>query len=745
MSPSKVNKHLETRAEGVFFSHGSPYRRWDQRRAAAATLQQQRQQYQEFNYDSSKKNIPLHSTPFKTSVVKKSSQRARKVVKGTKRKIVSFLKWLMRRHRNKNKHLTLSPMGILGIMPSQEFSGFTFGLSKEDDHIQAKNPRKLDSDFALATDQEDHQSVISDITNDVYCLKATQSDLNAIHDRSKEIHKNRLKQLRMNNSMDCESVTLSMVSSSDTSAVEDLYKRDRKERDKYAVLLSQSNIQSFSQCEDERRLLSSLSGSICNDEFRTILHATSTLTTLSEDRDIDGNDTSFEIDMTNVISNNDHESRNNVLIDSTQGIRQSSYTENSRSHDLPILPPEQNKGACTITSTISDSDNILSIEQKFDSLKVDTNDGLQRSELKEYVYGKALEETKADTGTPVEATADQSKNTIIIRRSQQNKGLIEKRDDRDGSSFMSGMNADGVDVTPSKYPKGARWGVHLNVVENRPKWIETDFPLTQEEFWQSLTLKAPKYSSGEICDETTNTFSVLNEGRPSQESDAEKQTNRPSMERSAYCHSQRSLATGYTSLIRALSPRSMISNSKSPSQSVHRAKSKNLSTSTKHKLNETNGSVGKRVTEIQSRLRSKRAGVRQEERRETSGDGVLCPKKSKLINPMFRHHSSPTLPSMALEAQQEKSESVQSVGSPLNFNQTVDELREASKENNELPRLKLDPSVGIVKPAAMNIMKKHCPIKSKSDLCLSPKRRPPHQAQKWRTLAAAYGTGQYEI
>ena len=82
--------------------------------------------------------------------------------------------------------------------------------------------------------------------------------------------------------------------------------------------------------------------------------------------------------------------------------------------------------------------------------------------------------------------------------------------------------------------------------------------------------------------------------------------------------------------------------------------------------------------------------------------------------------------------------------SALSCKQTLEELRNPDKENDVM-RLQLDQAIGIVKPAAMNILKRQHTIQSKSDLCLSPKRRPPQQAQKWRKLAAAYGNNTHDM
>ena len=116
---------------------------------------------------------------------------------------------------------------------------------------------------------------------------------------------------------------------------------------------------------------------------------------------------------------------------------------------------------------------------------------------------------------------------------------------------------------------------------------------------------------------------------------------RPSIASTSHWNSQRSLGTGYTSLVRALSPNSSTTYKKKAFEKqpkVFSSYSNKMNTMSKHKMKSANGPVASRVLTIQNRLKSNRVVVKRDDRRETSGDGVLCPRKSKLTNPMFRLH-----------------------------------------------------------------------------------------------------------
>merc|ERR1712150_108975 len=186
-----------------------------------------------------------------------------------------------------------------------------------------------------------------------------------------------------------------------------------------------------------------------------------------------------------------------------------------------------------------------------------------------------------------------------------------------------------------------------------------------------------------------------------------------------------------------------------------------------------------KVTEIDGRLKASRPLTLKNPRRETTGDGVIAPRKPKLVDPMFARRDE------VVEETKERQESVADDASSdrssffLDFRepdvstftkpQPIESAEDTSddeseidafagirskpsidgseapsvatllrawkdKENDCLKRPPKFTSKAVVNPQSMKNHRKNAA--TPANLCLSPTQRTPLQARKWRSLAA---------
>eukprot|EP00814_Leptocylindrus_danicus_P000847 CAMPEP_0116032456 /NCGR_PEP_ID=MMETSP0321-20121206/18184_1 /TAXON_ID=163516 /ORGANISM="Leptocylindrus danicus var. danicus, Strain B650" /LENGTH=977 /DNA_ID=CAMNT_0003507903 /DNA_START=207 /DNA_END=3140 /DNA_ORIENTATION=+ len=890
---------------------------------------------------------PLQSMPAEAAINRKLSRkkRARRAAKQAKKQLNKIIRRMLQMmRRNKTNELNadqFDELGLIGIVPSHTLE-YAYSVAQ----ATADGENRSTFEPYDATD-----SVVSEITNDVYCLRAASTDRGFEMSEPRPARasiqspefsfsysnsKNNRKKTKATRFSFGTEATLG-VHSQDGSAIQDLYSRDCRERERYhkiregtlmqphlTTVLDEGEEQNNDDDSDHGRKNADEPMMAMKEEPMeqpVVVEASSTLTSKSDLLDEERRN-SVVLDLGGFFGCDLRAGKEQERKKEKQPVP--SWPVNEDEH-RPIDVDEFNNAAALVekkqsakkimkkkqTQTQTHTEAVLG-EKKHDERKISiekqasvsiqsNNDGSEEDSSPQLVQATRVDTQETEASSSSSSTEDETAPSSTIEECQPQRFV--------NTANLPKKISNPSNVTPSKFPKGARWGVNLATVKDRPKWIETDLPLIGDGVYPSANASAysasnsnssrtiatgessqgidsilgstkhkkeeqressctedkinsilgepPSTQQKQTGDELlispvrspaapkngqrrsvvqnifspspsfgndaetvgnispTGTASTVEESdgdvdrvmemkvvrpsltsahrQPSQNTafssiDWKKQ---PSVSSSQWgksnASSQRSLmqSVGYsmTSLMNALSPKTNCSKNKQPP--ISRARFSSLSTA-KHSMKSASTpprtgstrksemSVQSRVAAINQRLLSKRIVRKKEERRETAGEGVLCPRKSKLINPLFRHHSSPTLPSM-VEAYQSQcgkegeracSSVLSDEGQPLqrsnlenNSNsfpraasnpqskfklsrtEVFDDIMAEDKENSpNVPRLRLESSVGVaVKPDAMNSHNASAPILSSSDLCLSPKRRTPHQAQKWRTLAAEYG------
>ena len=508
---------------------------------------------------------------------------------------------------------------------------------------------------------------------------------------------------------DSNDPTISGISSADASAVKTLYMRDQKERESYAKL-------GISKAESEQ-----VGGTATTFSKDNILLANSTLTTLPEDQfeadevqiffDNRFNEESEDADNVNAVEDIEKKA-DNILLESNSGDKYSPTQKNdkysaSKATSVSLNLKSLSKGVeadnsgvvCEVFQIQKSNHDIHQVISDFNQVSVkhdgnhESTSGQAKETLSQQTYSqtkfgdesKVKNQTYAKASDKVcEGNHNELSDRVISNQYHFNaeeceyetspktkvdspiaESPLQYAEEKEEESIQRGSsrwNLGCKDVTPSKYPKGARWGVQLSTVTNRPKWIESDVPLTANSMISAVTTLEPSISNSN-CNESQPSISkevvkceeglIPSNGTNvlkaiSNADELETKTNvcaqgfvRPSIASTSHWNSQRSLGTGYTSLVRALSPNSSTTYKKKAFEKqpkVFSSYSNKMNTMSKHKMKSANGPVASRVLTIQNRLKSNRVVVKRDDRRETSGDGVLCPRKSKLTNPMFRLH-----------------------------------------------------------------------------------------------------------
>lgn len=895
---------------------------------------------------------PLQSMPVANRKLSRK-KRARRAAKQAKKQLIKIIRRIaeaLRRNNGKLSEDQFDELGLIGIVPSHTLE-YAYSLAQAE--AQAENRSTFEPYDAS-------ESVVSEITNDMYCLRAASTD-RGFEERPSASKRASIQSPEfsfshsVNNRKKSKSSRFSFGSaatpaglhSQDGSAIQDLYSRDCRERERYhKIREGQLHLTTVVDTDEHEHEHNEHHDCNNNDERDNDNGKTLKIKEEEEEKDEEPIMTEQPVvveassTLTSKSDVDEMNRRNSVVLDLGGFFGCADELKVAKNSHQQAQPQPRDEPRLVVKDVRKDENDHRPIDvdefNAVENIKKDANLARKKTkqdvqlcsaERKSMEVKQVFEKSKASNDESEEESYTSMSTPRIVHairvdsETEASSSLSSTEDTLPSTTTASQQRPyrittsnlpakrNKMDVTPSKYPKGARWGVNLTTVKDRPKWIETDLPLigdgvypsaassssatsasfsqktiatgessqgidsilsscTEEKInsilgappFQKQSKKselllspvkspaAPKHASDgrrlvhnvfspvgavefdhnsaiassasqtntastveesdidvvvgdgddiKMCDDDVDVVMKMRQVRPSMTShrqpssqntafssiDWKKQPSVSSSQWSKNTDSQRSLmqSVGYsmTSLMNALSPKTNCSK-QAP---MSRARFSSVSTA-KHSLSMANkspprssstrksvSSVQSRVAAINQKLLSKRIVRKKEERRETAGDGVLCPRKSKLVNPLFRHHSSPTLPSMAEAYEQQQcdkegdrassvfSDEVQHQPNTkrtdsfprastkpqskfkLSRVEVFDDIMAADKENSpNMPRLRLESSTGVaVKPDAMNNASA-TPIRSSSELCLSPKRRTPHQAQKWRTLAAAYGT-----
>lgn len=609
----------------------------------------------------------------------------------TKQNMKRLLRWLLKRKRGSDSICSNpSKLGLLGIIPSSDLVPI-YPEGRKDFINQESHTRSL-RDVDTFTDEVG--SVISEITNDVYCLKASESDMATLQRQIRNrtspssfseglqgsIREHIVDRVRLQSSSGS-----TVVSCRDGSTIKSLYDSDRAKRDRFdRIYAGHPNKE---DCEAFKG--SSASADKLKDQ---ILKASSTLTTIPDDNENDGI---------------------KMIIDWKDYARDINGANSNQSDEIELSPkcsPVHRRSMDVRLSPDSLPQIQESVEEE-EEIEIDV--GVEGN------LDPQIEIAEGDEEQVVNVAKENSDSTKI--KPFESSCIKEIRQ----------IHSDEVmtdDITPSKFPKGARWGVHLSTVSDRPKWIETDLPVTANHCSSSDHHALPQspLTPKNSTPKSSNIFSPANKGIKGIDENNNRPINVLQQHRNSQnCLDLHSSTTGLTSLIHALSPlsRGSMTGSSNKELNVHRSQSNAMVSKSKYQLKipmQKKGIVSARANEIQKKLLSKRTINQKEVRRETSGDGVLCPRRSKLTNPLFRKEQERVKISFHSEIHEKENTS--------NGEEEQSSVSESDdKENFVAPRLQINSSTGIVKPSEMK--KPRSPLRPKPQI----------NKKSWRDLAAAYG------